>query len=42
MNDQQIEKEIVEKGKTAPRVAPEKIEGLICSEHFFTAAQGDH
>ncbi|EOU6200051.1 hypothetical protein E2K61_20890 [Escherichia coli] len=42
MNDQQIEKEIVEKGKTAPRVTPEKIEGLICSEHFFTAAQGDH
>ena len=27
MNDQQIEKEIVEKGKTAPRVTPEKIEG---------------
>ena len=40
MNDQQIEKEIVEKGKTAPRVTPEKIEGLICSEQFFYCCAG--
>lgn len=42
MNDQQIEKEIVEKGKTAPRVTPQYIESIITSEHYFTAAQGDH
>lgn len=32
MNDQQIEKEIVEKGKTAPRVTPDHIEGIIAQE----------
>ncbi len=37
MNDQQIEKEIVEKGKTAPRVTPQYIESIILEEHFFTA-----
>lgn len=42
MNYQQIEKEIVEKGKTAPRVTPQYIESIITSEHYFTAAQGDH
>jgi len=40
MNDQQIEKEIVAKGKTAPRVTPEHIESVIISEHYFTAASG--
>lgn len=28
MNDQQIEKEIVEKGKTAPRITPQHIEAV--------------
>ncbi len=36
MNDQQIEKEIVEKGKIAPRVTPQYIESIILEEHFFT------
>lgn len=40
MNDQQIEKEIVAKGKTAPRVTPEHIESIILSESYFTAADG--
>ena len=40
MNDQQIEQEIQAKGKTAPRVAPQHIESVIASEHYFTAAEG--
>lgn len=40
MNDQQIEKEIVEKGKTAPRVTPNHIEGIIAQEAYFTAEDG--
>ncbi|EFO1572594.1 TPA: hypothetical protein KBW41_000990 [Escherichia coli] len=40
MNDQQIEKEIVEKGKTAPRVTPERIEAVISGEFYFTGADG--
>lgn len=40
MNDQQIEKEIVEKGKTAPRVTPDHIEGIIAQEAYFTAEDG--
>ncbi|CTS49784.1 Gp49 family protein [Escherichia coli] len=40
MSDQQIEKEIVEKGKTAPRVTPQYIESIILEEHFFTAYDG--
>lgn len=40
MNDQQIEKDIVAKGKTAPRVTPNHIESLIVSEHCFTAYDG--
>lgn len=40
MNDQQIEKEIVAKGKTAPRVTPEHIKSLIRSEAYFTATDG--
>ncbi|HHU5773785.1 TPA: Gp49 family protein [Escherichia coli] len=42
MNDQQIEKEIVEKGKTAPRITPQHIEDVIISENYFTAAEGVH
>lgn len=40
MNAEKIEKEIVEKGLTAPRVTPEKIESIILSEHYFTASEG--
>ena len=40
MNDQKIEKEIVEKGKTAPRVTPDHIEGIIAQEAYFTAEDG--
>ncbi|EOE5511953.1 Gp49 family protein [Enterobacter sp. ESY66] len=40
MNDQKIEKEILDKGKTAPRVTPEHIASIISSEHYFTAADG--
>ncbi len=39
MNDQQIEKEIQAKGKTAARIKPEDIEANIVSEHYFTGAQ---
>ena len=41
MNDQAIEQEIQEKGKTAPRITPDDIEANISSEHYFTAADGD-
>lgn len=34
MNDQAIEKEIQEKGLTAPRVTPEHIESVIVSEQY--------
>jgi len=40
MNDQQIEQEIIDKGKTAPRVTPQHIESVIACEHYFTAADG--
>ena len=40
MNDQEIEKEIVANGLTAPRIAPADIELNIASEHYFTADQG--
>lgn len=40
MNDQQIETEIVAKGKTAPRVTPKHIESIIMSESYFTAYDG--
>ena len=40
MNDQQIEDEIVSKGKTAPRVTPERIQSLVDGEYYFTAADG--
>jgi len=38
MNDQQIEKEILAKGLTAPRVTPADIEANIVQEVYFTAA----
>ena len=38
--DDQIEKEIQEKGLTAPRITPADIEANIASEHYFTAGQG--
>ncbi|EOX6727628.1 Gp49 family protein [Salmonella enterica subsp. enterica serovar Heidelberg] len=40
MNDQQIEKEIVAKGKTSPRVTPQHIDSIICYEMYFTAYDG--
>lgn len=40
MNDQQIEKEIVAKGKTAARITADHISSIIASEHYFTAAAG--
>lgn len=40
MNDNQIEKEIQDKGLTAPRVTPADLEANIASEHYFTAGQG--
>ena len=39
MNDQTIEQEIQAKSKTAPRVTPQKIEAVIASEWYFTAAE---
>ena len=42
MSDKDIEQEIQAKGLTAPRVTPDHIESIIASEHYFTAAQGDH
>lgn len=39
-SDPAIEREIVAKGKTAPRVTPADIEAEIASEHCFTAAHG--
>lgn len=40
MNDQEIEKEIVAKGLTAPRVTPADIEANIEREEYFTAFEG--
>ncbi len=40
MNDQQIEREIQDRGLTAPRVTPADIEANIASEHYFTAEEG--
>ena len=39
MSDQDIEKAIVAKGLTAPRVTAVHIAGEITSEHYFTAAE---
>ncbi|MBA57022.1 MAG: hypothetical protein CMK89_21445 [Pseudomonadales bacterium] len=38
MNDSQIEKEIKEKGLTAPRITPEHLEGVIVSEQYHVFA----
>lgn len=38
MTNNQIENEIQEKGLTAPRVTPQRINDIIASEHYFTAA----
>lgn len=38
--DCDIEKEIKDKGLTAPRVTPADIEANIASEHYFTAQEG--
>lgn len=38
--DDEIEREIVDKGLTAPRVTPDSIAAKIKSEHYFTASQG--
>jgi hypothetical protein len=38
MNDQTIEREIQDKGLTAPRITPADIEANIAGEHYFTAA----
>ena len=35
-----IEKEIQEKGLTAPRVTPQDLQDNIASEHYFTAGEG--
>ncbi|MER5131462.1 Gp49 family protein [Serratia marcescens] len=40
MTEQAIEQEIQAAGKTAPRVTPARIESIIVSEHYFTAADG--
>ncbi|NTZ82395.1 hypothetical protein FCJ61_05030 [Burkholderia metallica] len=40
MNDRDIEKEIIAKGKTAPRVTSADLEAAIVGEGYFTAAQG--
>ncbi|HEJ7283075.1 TPA: hypothetical protein SMF87_004527 [Serratia marcescens] len=40
MSDKEIEQEIQDKGKTAPRVTPDHIESLIVAENYFTAADG--
>lgn len=40
MSDQEIEKEIQAKGKTAPRLTPADIDAAIMSEHYFTALDG--
>ncbi|MGI4938360.1 MAG: hypothetical protein ACRYF5_16705, partial [Janthinobacterium lividum] len=37
---EEIEQEIIAKGKTAPRITPHDIEMNIASEHYFTAGEG--
>lgn len=37
MTDQEIEKEIQEKGLTAPRITPDHVSAVIASEYYFTA-----
>lgn len=38
--DPGIEREIIAKGLTAPRITPADIENAIVSAHYFTAEQG--
>lgn len=38
--DNEIEREIQAKGKTAPRLTPDDIQSAIFSEHYFTAEHG--
>jgi len=38
--DKDIEQEIQDKGKTAPRITPADIEANIVSERYFSAADG--
>ena len=40
MDDRDIEKEIQDKGKIAPRITPTDIEANIVQEHYFTAGDG--
>lgn len=39
-SDSGIEREILAKGLTAPRVTPADLQANIVSEHYFTAADG--
>ncbi len=39
-SEQEIEQQIMEAGKTAPRVTPEHIDECIVDEVYFTANQG--
>lgn len=39
-SDDAIEREIVSKGLTAPRITPDDLKANIASEHYFTAADG--
>jgi hypothetical protein len=36
----EIEKEIQDKGLTAPRVTPQRIKDVVVSEYYFTAGDG--
>lgn len=40
MSDKDIEQKIQDAGKTAPRITPHHIEGVIACEHYFTAQDG--
>lgn len=40
MNDQAIEKEIQDKGLTAPRITPADLQGNIVDCYYFTAEDG--
>lgn len=40
MTDNEIEKEINDKGLNAPRITPSQLEDNILVEHYFTAEEG--
>lgn len=40
MSEQEIEKEIQDKGLNAPRITPDHIDSVIQSVHYFTAGDG--